>query len=97
MVGSRREEDSSHHYGRLVPGTNCDYKLTNCSRRACTVRSPNYPGLYQRNLTCSHHIYVLPAEVPPGRVAVIAVGGGVQTPSVRGMRTFVAVGAGFFL
>jgi hypothetical protein len=66
---------SSVQLGRLVPGTPCDYKLTNCSRRACVVRSPNYPGLYNRNLTCSHHIYVLPSEVPPGRVAVVSVGG----------------------
>jgi hypothetical protein len=60
----------------LVPGTACDYKLTNCSRRACVLRSPNYPGLYNRNLTCAHHIYVLPGEAPAGRhTAVIAIGG----------------------
>ena len=41
----------------------------------CTLRSLNYPGLYHRNRTCAHHVYVLPGEVPPGKIAVIAVGG----------------------
>ena len=53
--------------GRLVPHTQCDYKLDRCSVRRCVLRSPHYPGLYPRNITCSYHVFVLPGETPPGK------------------------------
>ena len=61
--------DVTQFLGRLVPNTQCNYKLDNCSQRKCVVRSPHYPGLYPRNLTCSYHIFVLPGEVPSGKQA----------------------------
>jgi len=61
--------DVTQFLGRLVPNSQCDYKLDNCSQRKCLVRSPHYPGLYPRNLTCSYHIFVLPGEVPSGKQA----------------------------
>ena len=61
--------DETQFLGRLVPNTQCNYKLDNCSQRKCVVRSPHYPGLYPRNLTCSYHIFVLPGEVPSGKQA----------------------------
>ena len=53
--------------GRLVANTQCDYKLDRCSQRRCVLRSPHYPGLYPRNLTCTYHIFVLPGELPQGK------------------------------
>jgi len=65
--------DVTQFLGRLVPNSQCDYKLDNCSQRKCLVRSPHYPGLYPRNLTCSYHIFVLPGEVPSGKQALVSV------------------------
>ena len=60
--------DITQFLGRLVPNTQCNYKLDNCSQRKCVVRSPHYPGLYPRNLACSYHIFVLPGS-PSGKQA----------------------------
>ena len=76
--------DVTQFLGRLVPNTQCDYKLDNCSQRKCLVRSPHYPGLYPRNLTCSYHIFVLPGEVPSGKQANSKH---TKTPKVEGMKS----------
>ena len=36
-------------------------------------RSPNFPGLYPRNTTCSYRVLVRKSEVPRGRHALVAV------------------------
>ncbi|KAG7295718.1 hypothetical protein JYU34_020759, partial [Plutella xylostella] len=38
--------------GAVAPGTYCTRTFDECHRRACRVQSPNYPGLYPRNVTC---------------------------------------------
>ena len=38
--------------GELVPGTYCSRVLDSCHRKRCKIQSPNYPGLYPRNVSC---------------------------------------------
>ncbi|XP_023288707.1 uncharacterized protein LOC105694316 [Orussus abietinus] len=58
--------------GELVNGTYCDRVLTRCDERACRVQSPNYPGVYPRNVTCYYRIEQ--PRAPPGHRALLAVG-----------------------
>ena len=67
VPGAGGNTDVSGWEGRLVTNTQCDYKLDRCSQRRCVLRSPHYPGLYPRNLTCTYHIFVLPGELPQGK------------------------------
>ncbi|CAG9863463.1 unnamed protein product, partial [Phyllotreta striolata] len=57
--------------GKLSAGTFCDRLLEGCSRRTCRIQSPNYPGIYQRNVSCSYR--VRERNVPQGKHALIAV------------------------
>ncbi|XP_015605367.1 uncharacterized protein LOC107272589 [Cephus cinctus] len=57
--------------GELVNGTYCDRVLTRCDARACRLQSPNYPGVYPRNVTCYYRVEQLRA--PPGHRALLAV------------------------
>ncbi|CAH1959270.1 unnamed protein product [Acanthoscelides obtectus] len=57
--------------GKLSTGTYCDRLLEGCSRRTCRIQSPNYPGVYPRNVTCTYR--VRERNVPPGKHALIAV------------------------
>ncbi|XP_058459411.1 uncharacterized protein LOC131435488 isoform X2 [Malaya genurostris] len=42
--------------GDLVPETYCNRNFYDCDKRICRIRSPNYPGIYPRNLTCKYYI-----------------------------------------
>ncbi|KAG8185167.1 hypothetical protein JTE90_005146 [Oedothorax gibbosus] len=42
--------------GNAVPGTFCDRVFPSCNPKPCLIRSPNFPGLYPRNLTCNYHL-----------------------------------------
>ncbi|XP_968153.3 uncharacterized protein LOC656535 [Tribolium castaneum] len=57
--------------GKLSSGSYCDRLLEGCSRRPCRIQSPNYPGIYPRNVSC--HYRVRERNVPPGKHALIAV------------------------
>ncbi|XP_012251545.2 uncharacterized protein LOC105683496 [Athalia rosae] len=57
--------------GDLVNGTYCDRVLTRCDARTCRLQSPNYPGVYPRNVTCYYRIEQMRA--PPGHRALLAV------------------------
>ncbi|XP_072397274.1 uncharacterized protein [Diabrotica undecimpunctata] len=57
--------------GKLSAGTYCDRLLEGCSRRSCRIQSPNYPGIYPRNVSCQYR--VRERNVPPGKHALIAV------------------------
>lgn len=39
--------------------------------RICRIRSPNFPGMYPRNLTCKYHIHHRPP--PAGLHAMLVV------------------------
>ncbi|XP_031849407.2 uncharacterized protein LOC116434797 isoform X1 [Nomia melanderi] len=57
--------------GELVNGTYCDRVLTKCDTRACRLQSPNYPGVYPRNVTCYYRVEQ--NRAPPGHRALLAV------------------------
>lgn len=57
--------------GKLHTGTYCDRLLEGCARRPCRIQSPNYPGIYPRNVSCQYKIRE--RNVPPGKHALIAV------------------------
>lgn len=42
--------------GERVEGTYCDRILNDCDLRACRIQSPNFPGVYPRNATCTYRI-----------------------------------------
>ena len=57
--------------GRDVPGTFCDKVFDDCDQNNCKIQSPNFPGLYPRNLTCYYHIKQ--KNVPDGKVGLIQI------------------------
>ncbi|VEN63992.1 unnamed protein product, partial [Callosobruchus maculatus] len=57
--------------GKLSTGTYCDRLLEGCTRRSCRIQSPNYPGVYPRNVTCTYR--VRERNVPSVKHALIAV------------------------
>ncbi|KAF6203377.1 hypothetical protein GE061_003796 [Apolygus lucorum] len=42
--------------GVHVPGSYCSRTYDECYRKKCQVQSPNFPGLYPRNVTCYYQI-----------------------------------------
>ncbi|KAK4288279.1 hypothetical protein Pmani_038683 [Petrolisthes manimaculis] len=62
---------SPTYRGEDIPNTFCDKLYENCNKKNCKVQSPNFPGMYPRNLTCHYHIRQ--TRVPDGKVALIRV------------------------
>ncbi|XP_026688644.1 LOW QUALITY PROTEIN: uncharacterized protein LOC103523051 [Diaphorina citri] len=42
--------------GEVVPGSYCSRNFYDCYRNKCKIQSPNYPGMYPRNVTCFYSI-----------------------------------------
>ncbi|GIY35187.1 uncharacterized protein CEXT_19401 [Caerostris extrusa] len=63
--------NSNYYYGTRLMNTYCDRVLVNCDRKRCSIRSPNFPGFYLRNITC--HYWVRQDHVPHGRHANIVL------------------------
>lgn len=42
--------------GEIVPGTYCGRNFYECYRKKCQIQSPNYPGIYPRNVTCLYQV-----------------------------------------
>ncbi|CAG9857034.1 unnamed protein product [Phyllotreta striolata] len=38
--------------GQIAPGTYCTRQFEECYRKPCRLQSPNYPGMYPRNVSC---------------------------------------------
>ncbi|XP_054713757.1 uncharacterized protein LOC129223218 [Uloborus diversus] len=62
---------NSNYYGTRLMNTYCDRVLVNCDRKRCSIRSPNFPGFYLRNITC--HFWVRQDHVPHGKHANIVL------------------------
>lgn len=60
-----------YYLGDLISGTYCSRIFNDCDKKNCRLQSPNYPGLYPRNLTC--YYAVRQHDVPPGKHALIVV------------------------
>ncbi|CAK1556343.1 unnamed protein product [Leptosia nina] len=57
--------------GESVPGTYCDRILSDCDLRACRIQSPNFPGVYPRNATCTYRIEH--TKIPADKHVLLAV------------------------
>lgn len=57
--------------GETTHASYCNRILNGCDKRNCVIRSPNYPGIYPRNMTCVYRI--TQGNVPAGLHAMIAL------------------------
>lgn len=53
----------------MIPGTYCSRIFSDCDKKACRLQSPNFPGIYPRNLTC--YYAVRQHDVPQGKHALV--------------------------
>lgn len=65
------EINESFHMGDLMEGTYCSRIFSDCDKKRCVLQSPNYPGLYPRNLTCYYAIRQ--HSIPYGHQALISI------------------------
>lgn len=63
--------NESFYMGELMEGTYCSRIFGDCDKRRCVLQSPNYPGLYPRNLTCYYAIRQ--HSIPFGHQALISI------------------------
>ncbi|XP_030765063.1 uncharacterized protein LOC115889262 [Sitophilus oryzae] len=63
--------EPDYYLGELIAGTYCSRIFSDCDKKHCRLQSPNYPGIYPRNLTC--YYAVRQHEIPPGKHALITV------------------------
>ncbi|XP_033240183.1 uncharacterized protein [Drosophila pseudoobscura] len=63
--------EPKYYLGDLIPGTYCSRIFSDCDKKSCRLQSPNYPGIYPRNLTC--YYAVRQHDVPHGKHALILV------------------------
>ncbi|KPU78217.1 uncharacterized protein Dana_GF10200, isoform B [Drosophila ananassae] len=63
--------EPKYYLGDLIPGTYCSRIFSDCDKKACRLQSPNFPGIYPRNLTC--YYAVRQHDVPHGKHALILV------------------------
>ncbi|XP_058797268.1 uncharacterized protein LOC131667689 [Phymastichus coffea] len=66
-----RKPSPEQYLGELISGTYCSKTFSDCDRKRCRLQSPNFPGLYPRNLTCYYAIRQ--HEVPEGKHPLISV------------------------
>jgi len=59
--------EPEYYLGELIPGTYCSRIFSDCDKKHCRLQSPNFPGVYPRNLTC--YYAVRQHEIPPGKSA----------------------------
>ncbi|KAK3853037.1 hypothetical protein Pcinc_040405 [Petrolisthes cinctipes] len=50
--------------GEPVRNSECSRVFQGCRARQCRLQSPNFPGLYPRNVTCYYLVKALPAPSP---------------------------------
>lgn len=72
MAVTKHQSPSSRFFlGDLISGTYCSRIFSDCDRNECRLQSPNFPGLYPRNLTCYYAVRQHP--VPPNKHALISI------------------------
>lgn len=59
------------HRGEWIPSSVCDRSFQDCDSQPCKVHSPNFPGLYPRNVTCLFR--VTQRTIPRGKHAFVVV------------------------
>lgn len=69
--GSPSTTSSNIWLGETTQSSYCNRFLSGCDKRHCIIRSPNYPGIYPRNMTCVYRI--TQENVPAGLHAMIGL------------------------
>lgn len=69
--GTYREIPPRYFLGDLISGTYCSRIFSDCDRNDCRLQSPNFPGMYPRNLTCYYAIRQ--QSIPPNKHALISI------------------------
>ncbi|XP_050526365.1 uncharacterized protein LOC126897043 [Daktulosphaira vitifoliae] len=65
------KDNATFDMGELMEGTYCSRIFSNCDKKLCVLQSPNYPGLYPRNLTCYYAIRQ--HHIPHGHHALVSI------------------------
>ena len=65
------QKDKQKFTGLRNSNSACDIIFAGCDSRPCYIQSPNFPGLYPRNITCYYHI--IQNQVPNDKRAVITL------------------------
>ena len=68
---ARLQPPSNVYLGEATHDSYCNRFLSACDKRHCIIRSPNYPGIYPRNMTCVYR--VTQENVPAGLHAMISL------------------------
>lgn len=55
-LGKVNYTEPKYYLGDLIPGTYCSRIFSNCDKKNCRLQSPNFPGIYPRNLTCYYAV-----------------------------------------
>lgn len=55
--------EPKYYLGDLIPGTYCSRIFSDCDKKACRLQSPNYPGMYPRNLTCYYAVRQVSSKI----------------------------------
>ncbi|BES97500.1 CUB [Nesidiocoris tenuis] len=61
----------SYYLGNRIGMTYCSRMFSDCDEKDCRLQSPNFPGVYPRNMTC--YYAVRQQTVPVGKHALISV------------------------
>lgn len=69
--GTYRQTSPHYFLGDLISGTYCSRIFSDCDRNECRLQSPNFPGMYPRNLTCYYAIRQ--QSIPPNKHALISI------------------------
>ena len=60
-----------NYLGKAIRRSFCDRYFDECDKRICKLQSPNFPGIYPRNLTCQYKVHQ--STAPAGKIALIRI------------------------
>lgn len=69
---STSKPSNEQFLGDLISGTYCSRIFSDCDRKNCRLQSPNFPGLYPRNLTCYYAVSKPAGDTPPENFSAAA-------------------------
>lgn len=72
VPSSTKSGSAEQFLGDLISGTYCSRIFTDCDRKKCRLQSPNFPGLYPRNLTC-YYAVSFPAITTVSKIRHVSV------------------------
>ncbi|XP_066901496.1 uncharacterized protein, partial [Halyomorpha halys] len=71
LATNRSQLEGEYFLGNRIGMTYCSRMFSDCDRKDCRLQSPNFPGVYPRNMTC--YYAVRQQTIPRGKHALISV------------------------